>query len=178
LKFLCLGSLCKTRKSDLTCLGVRTGRLGDESEFRRPMGVSRLRANPRRQPGGAKVQSHTASQVFQPGSVDNRFTKIETRSNVSVWLDARVIEARSEINLTVALHRRAAFDGNAGFDLGGRADVTRCLDLRRGGHLSRLVDPDTLLDLRSCGLDPATSLQRIFHQLSIFGGGRKTHDIP
>src|SRR4029077_8187474 len=85
---------------------------------------------------------------------------------------------RAEITLTFGLHRRAAFDGNAGFDLGCRADVTRCLDLRRGVHLSRLVDPDTLLGLRSCGLDPATSLQGIFHQLSIFGGGQKTHDVP
>ncbi len=115
--------------------------------------------------------------MFQSGSVNDRFTKVEAGSNISVRLDAGVIERCSEIDFTVAFDGRAAPDYDTSSDLGCRADVTGRLDLRGRIDVSRLVDPDILASLESCGLDPATSLQRIFHQLPIVGGGRKADDI-
>ena len=114
----------KANKSDLPSFGFWTSQMGNASEFWRPMDLSGSRANPRRQSGGAKVHRHTSGQVLQPRSVYDRFTKIEARSNVSVRLDARVIESRAEINLAVALDGRAPCDCNASFDFGRRADVT------------------------------------------------------
>jgi hypothetical protein len=66
------------------------------------MDASGLRAHPRSEAGAAKVHGYTSSQMFQSCSVNNRFTKVEAGSNISVRLDAGVIERRSEINLTVA----------------------------------------------------------------------------
>jgi hypothetical protein len=66
------------------------------------MYASGLRAHPRSEVGGAKVHGYTSSQMFQPRSVNDRFTKVEAGSNISVRLDAGVIERCSEINLTVA----------------------------------------------------------------------------
>lgn len=66
------------------------------------MYASGLRAHPRSEASGAKVHGYTASQMFQSCSVNDRFTKVEAGSNISVRLDAGVIERRSEINLTVA----------------------------------------------------------------------------
>src|SRR6266850_3262992 len=75
-------------KSQPPGLGFRKIQLGYGNEFRRPMDASGLRAHPRSEAGAAKVHGYTSSQMFQSCSVDDRFTKVEAGSNISVRLDA------------------------------------------------------------------------------------------